>query len=244
MKIKLVILKIKCKFLSRWISPYTYNKLLQAQGVDVGSHTRFFGMNSVIVDTQRPWMLKIGDYCKITGGCVILCHDYSRSVLRRKYHIIIGEAKQTIIGNNVFLGVNTIVLMGSNIGNNVIVGAGSVVSGIIPDNVVIAGNPAKIVRTLDEHKTIRKSKTLGEAVNYFLSFEKNYNRIPTVSEMGPFFSLFTLPSRENLDKYGIFTRMSGDNEDEIINDWLKEKPMFDSYEDFIMYCRKNGNTKG
>ena len=43
------------------------------------------------------------------------------------------------MGENVFLGVNTVVLMGAHIGNNVIVGAGSVVHGHIPDNVVIAG---------------------------------------------------------------------------------------------------------
>ena len=237
MNIKLLILKIKCRFLSHWINPYTYNKLLKAQGVDVGSHTRFFGMNSIVVDTQRPWMLKIGDYCKITEGCIILCHDYSRSVLRRKFHTIIGEANQTVIGDNVFIGMNSIILMGANIGNNVIVGAGSVVSGKIPDNVVVAGNPAKIVRTIEEHKLIRERKTLKEAVIYFLSFEKKYKRIPTVCEMGPFFSLFLPPSRENLTKYEVFTRMGGDNEEEIVNDWLNQKPMFDSYDAFIQYCR-------
>ena len=51
------------------------------------------------------------------------------------------------IGNNVFLGVNAIVLMGAHIGNNSIVGAGSVVTGKFGDNSVIAGNPAKIIRT-------------------------------------------------------------------------------------------------
>ncbi len=244
MNINIIYLKIKCKFFSHWINPYTFNKLLIAQGVDVGEHTMFFGMNSIIVDIQRPWMLKIGDYCKITQGCMILCHDYSRSVLRRKYRDIIGEAKHTVIGDNVFLGVNSIVLMGSNIGNNVIVGAGSVVSGRIPDNVVVAGNPAKVVRTLDEHYRIRLSKTLGEAKEYFKSFKKRYGRIPSVAEMGPFFSLFTSPNVDNIRKFGIFTKMNGDNENEIIRDWLNSKPMFDSYENFINYCKedeKNGN---
>lgn len=238
MNIGLFILKIKCKFFSRWMAPYTYNRLLRAKGVEVGEHTKFFGINSITVDTQRPWLLKIGDYCKITQGCIILCHDYSRSVLRRKYHEIIGEAKMTTIGDNVFLGMNSIVLMGCHIGNNVIVGAGSVVSGNIPDDVVVAGNPAKIIRTLDEHYKIRKNRTLEEAKMYFLSFEKKYKIIPTVAQMGPFSSLFILPTEKNLKKYDIFTNMSGDNEIELINDWLESDPTFKSYEEFIEYCRR------
>lgn len=48
--------------------------------------------------------------------------------------------------------------MGTQLGNNVIVGAGSVVHGKFPDNVVIAGNPAKIICTLEEHYNNRKKR--------------------------------------------------------------------------------------
>ena len=47
------------------------------------------------------------------------------------------------IGDNVFIGMNSIILMGSHIGNNVIIGAGSVVSGNIPDNSVVGGGPSQ-----------------------------------------------------------------------------------------------------
>lgn len=239
MNFKIEVMRFACKYLTKYISPYTYNKLLKIQGVDVGEHTRFFGMNSITIDTQRPWMLKIGDYCKITQGCIILCHDYSRSVIRRKYGEIIGEAKRTIIGDNVFIGMNSIILMGTKIGNNVIVGAGSVVSGNIPDNVVIAGNPAKILRSLDEHREYRKSKCVSEAKEYFCTFRRKYNKIPTISEMGAFFTLFTPHKRENIDKFHIFIRMSGDDETSIIDDWLNGKePLFSSYEEFIDFCMK------
>ena len=60
-----------------------------------------------------------------------------------------GEAPITI-GDDCFIGMNSIILKGANLGNNVIVGAGSVVHGTWPDNCVIAGNPAKLVKRLDE----------------------------------------------------------------------------------------------
>lgn len=56
------------------------------------------------------------------------------------------------IGNNVFIGMNTIILKGVNIGSNVIIGAGSVVTKDIPDNVVAAGNPCRPIMTIDEYR--------------------------------------------------------------------------------------------
>ena len=50
------------------------------------------------------------------------------------------------IGNNVFIGMKSTILKGVHIGNNVIVGAGSVVVKDVPDNCIVAGNPAKIIR--------------------------------------------------------------------------------------------------
>ena len=161
-KLKILVYKIIVYHFPRLSSPYLYNKILKMEGIDVGDKTKFFQPRTITIDRERPWMLKIGNYCKITRGCIILTHDYSRSVLRRAFHDFLGESGMTIIGDNVFIGMNSIILMGAKIGNNVIIGAGSVVSGNIPDNVVVAGNPAKIIRTLDKHLEIRKERQKEE----------------------------------------------------------------------------------
>ena len=57
-------------------------------------------------------------------------------------------AKEIYIGQNCFLGCNSIILKGTVLGNNCVVGAGAVVCGRFEDDCVIAGNPARIIRKL------------------------------------------------------------------------------------------------
>lgn len=227
MKLRMRITKINIK------DPYFFTKILQKEGIEVGSHTIFYDPLSQTIDRERPWMLKIGDYCKITKGTTILTHDYSRSVLRRVYGDVIGESGITIIGDNVFIGMNSIILMGAHIGSNVIVGAGSVVSGTIPDNCVIAGNPARVIRSLEQHYNIRKKKSLEEAKIYCKSFYEAYGRYPSIVEMNAFFPLYMKRDRNVLDKSGVNYHMNGDCSDEIMEAFLKTDPVYADYEDFL-----------
>ena len=237
----LIPYRIKDKLFPKLINSSEYTKHLKQKGVEIGVGTFFFSPSTTIIDTQRPWMLKIGKYCKITHGSTILCHDYSRSVLRMKYSEIIGEAAKTQIGDNVFIGVNSTILMGSKIGNNVIIAANSVVSGIIPDDSVIAGNPAKVIRSLIEHYEIRKKKYIQEAKLYAKNFYLKYNKMPSIVEMNAFFPLF-LPREEGiLKKEKIWTNWNGDIENEIIESFYNTRPIYNSFNDFIndVFEKKN-----
>lgn len=239
---KLIVNKIKYLYSCR--NSKSYVNYLKKSGISIGKGTIFFAPHHTQIDLQRPYMIEIGEYCKITSGVVILQHDYSRSVLRRKYGEIIGESKKTIIGNNVFIGMNSIILMGTKIGNNVIIGAGSIVHGTIPDNCVVAGNPARIVKSLDEFYESRKNKMLEESINTFLEFKKKYNREPSIKEMGAFWQIFLPKEIDELKNNNIFTNLSGDNEEEIIDYWLNNvEPIFNSYDEFKQYIKKERKNK-
>lgn len=226
-------MKFKVKYLERFSKPEDFPNILRMEGIQVGKGTIFYGPNTQTIDRERPWMLKIGEYCKITRGTIILTHDYSRSVLRRAYGEIVGEAGETVIGNNVFIGMNSIILMGTHIGDNVIIGAGSVVSGTIPPNCVAAGNPARIIRTLDEHYAIRKSKYVDEAKVYAKTFYEQYGRKPTIHEMNAFFPLYLERNGDAILRNNLNIRLNGDNTEEIVEAFLKTTPVYNSFDDFL-----------
>lgn len=237
MNLKERIFSLRLRYYPSSISDEEFISHLHNIGVECGSHTKFFEINNIRLDTTRPWLLKIGDYCKITGGVIILTHDYSRSVLRRVYGEVIGEAKKTIIGDNCFIGMNSILLMGTVLGDNVIVGAGSVVHGNIPSNSVVAGNPARVICSLEEYYEKRKKLYIDEARECAISYKEKYGEYPSLKTMGAFFPIYLKRERFLLKKYDIFTRLSGDDEEEIIERWLQTEPIYNGYNDFLKTCR-------
>jgi acetyltransferase-like isoleucine patch superfamily enzyme len=92
-----------------------------------------------------PGGLSVGDDCLIGPNCVLVSGPYVYSDLSQIVRAQGQTSKGTLVGNNVLIGANSVILDGSQVGNNVIVNAGSVVSARIPDNVVIAGNPARVI---------------------------------------------------------------------------------------------------
>jgi len=95
----------------------------------------------------------IGNNIKIGGNVVIYDTDFhSQSYKKRIASPEILDnvtTKEIIIEDNVFIGAHSIILKGTKIGQNCIIGAGSVVSGVIPSNEIWAGNPAKYIKGLD-----------------------------------------------------------------------------------------------
>ena len=100
--------------------------------------------------------IKIGDNTLIGGNTKIIDNDFhplDPEVRRKTPHEFMG-IKSIEIGENVFIGCNSLVLKGAKIGKNSVIGAGSVVVGDIPENCIAAGNPAKVIRYLNSNKVI------------------------------------------------------------------------------------------
>lgn len=88
----------------------------------------------------------IGDYVMIAPNTVITTVNHPLSPKGRREHL--GIAKPVTIGDDVWIGSNVTILPGVIIGNNVIVAAGAVVTKHVPDNVMVAGVPAKVIKEL------------------------------------------------------------------------------------------------
>lgn len=96
--------------------------------------------------------ITIGKNATIGANCKIIDNDFHpldpeqrRLSLNEQFTL----RKPIVIGDDCFIGMNSIILKGTTLGNNVVVGAGSVVHGTFPDNCIIAGNPAKIIKYLN-----------------------------------------------------------------------------------------------
>lgn len=101
--------------------------------------------NGIILDIAP---VTIGDNVMIGPNTMIVTVGHPLSAKERRNHIAI--AKPVTIGNDVWIGGNVTVLPGVTIGNNVVVAAGSVVTKDVPDNSLVGGVPAKLIKTLDE----------------------------------------------------------------------------------------------
>ena len=91
--------------------------------------------------------ITIGRNTDIGSGCKIIDNDFHPLPYSQRYpneQLDKVKKRPIVIGEGCFIGANSIILKGTTLGKNVIVGAGSVVCGTFPNNVIIAGNPARV----------------------------------------------------------------------------------------------------
>ncbi len=171
--------------------PENYVEHLRSLGVRIGERTVFFDPRSCLVDVTRPWLVEIGDDVQITRGLTLLTHGYDWSVMKGMHGHVLGSSGKVTIGNNVFIGMNTTILKGVTIGNNVVIGAGSLVNKDIPDNCVAAGNPIRVIMSIEDYYEKRKAAQLAEAKQLVAEYRKVYGKDPDEAALSEFFWLFT-----------------------------------------------------
>jgi acetyltransferase-like isoleucine patch superfamily enzyme len=139
-----------------------YVKLLKNIGCDLKGTPRFIAASVKFDDYNKT---TIGDRVVISSNVILLTHDYSYTTgliaLGETPKTDIGIIRGITIGNNVFIGMNSILLPGVVIEDHVIIGAGSVVRGKIPAYSIVSGNPAQVIGNVIERTKKIQSKNIS-----------------------------------------------------------------------------------
>ena len=113
--------------------------------MDIDRSARIFVLTKL--DTTYPQGVHIGAETLIASGAIVFTHDLARNL-----------RTDTYIGRRCFVGANAIIMAGVNIGDEVIVGSGAIVTKDVPPNTIVAGNPAKVI------KSDIKTKKFGQLI--------------------------------------------------------------------------------
>lgn len=140
-------------YASKYPAQYAEEIGVQLKG-KVYFHCTTYGMFG-----SEPWCITLGDNVHITSEVRFITHDGGVLPLRKEIPDL-EITKPITVGNNVFIGVRSIILPGVNIGNDCIIAAGSVVTKDIPDNCVVGGNPAKFIKTTQEYRNKVSAESL------------------------------------------------------------------------------------
>lgn len=135
-------------------------KLLQALGMHIGNDVWLPG--STWIDTSYCFLISIDDHCGFGEECLILAHDAQMDEF-----LDMAKVGRVTIHKSCHIGARTVILPGVEIGPRTIVGASSVVSRSLPAETVCAGNPARVICSLDEYlKKHQEKAALGTQFTY------------------------------------------------------------------------------
>ena len=134
---------------------YSLEKQAQISGVKIGKNNQILGA----FWSSEPYLIEIGDDCQITAGVKFFTHGGAKvaRIIDPTFDCF-GKVK---IGNNVYIGTNSLIMPGVTVGDNVLIAAGSVVTHSVPSNVVVGGNPAHIICSFEEYYQHNQKYNVG-----------------------------------------------------------------------------------
>ena len=149
-------IKIRMKFLKSWIFhslayssplPSWSIKYQRTRGVKIGENCHISPY--VLIDLLHPELINIEDNVTISSNSMIFAHVNPSANEFLKKHGYPRTVKPVFIKKGAVISVGCIIIAGVTIGENSIVGAGSVVNQDVPDYCVVVGNPARVVKRID-----------------------------------------------------------------------------------------------
>jgi acetyltransferase-like isoleucine patch superfamily enzyme len=131
-------------------------------GVQIGKGTKFYGPNRRMFSSE-PYLVKIGQDCHITPDVSFVPHDDSVLIFQNEDPTLDLFAP-IIVGDRVFIGTRSTILLGVTIGSDCIVAAGSVVTQDVPSGTIVGGVPSKPIGRVDDYRKkalLRSTGTKG-----------------------------------------------------------------------------------
>jgi acetyltransferase-like isoleucine patch superfamily enzyme len=144
----------------RWVlaglSPESYARII---GVNCGEGVRIYGSSLHMFGTE-PWLVSLGSNVHISQEVLFVTHDGGTLAIR---HLVpsVELTAPISVGSNVYIGARAIILPGVTIGSDCIVGAGTVVTRDIPNGTVVAGVPARSIRSISEYRESAERRSIG-----------------------------------------------------------------------------------
>ena len=215
-----------------------YIRRLNRLGAKIDESVSMSVPESVRLDETTPWMLEIGKNVYIAEGVKIMTHDASWMVLAGEDGIDRGHIAPVSIGDNVFLGIDSIVMCNVKICDNVIVGAGAVVTSSIRTPGVYAGNPARKVMDLEQMKAVRDSRQLKEALVLAREYQKKYGKFPPREVFDEYFWLFEEKDLSGLPECFRRQMTHSGNRKKMEEAFLASEPEFAGYDAFRKWCEE------
>lgn len=207
-----------------------YVAYIRKHGVTVGDNVMFWSPRTTQIDLTRSCLIEIGNDVNINTNFTIMTHDYSNFVFRHSFADYVNNCGKVKLGNNIYIGLGVTILRGVEIGDNCIIGAGSVVTKSIPANSVAVGVPCRVICSLEAYYKKRKSVALGEAKDYIRAFRRKYGRNPEARELGEEWLYFV--DKRNIDEYNYLPIKREVGRE--YNTWLeKHQAPYSSYEEFM-----------
>ena len=128
-----------------------YARLL---GVKVGERCEIY---SNVSWGSEPYLIQLGDNVRVTDGVKFVTHDGGMWVLRNLSLLENSDSfGRIVVGNNVHIGWNVVIMPNVQIGDNCVVGCGAVVTKDIPSNSIAVGVPARVIESIDEYYSKHK----------------------------------------------------------------------------------------